>query len=45
MKSGAMQLQIFHDLLVGLVGTSLTYRLLRSVSSNLFDGQRPQDTQ
>lgn len=44
-KCSAMQLQTFHNLLAGLVGTSLTDRLLRSVSSNLFDGQRPQDTQ
>ena len=44
-KCSAMQLQTFHDLLAGLVGSSLTERLLRSVSSNLFDGHRPQDTQ
>lgn len=44
-KCSATQLHTFHDLLAGLVGTSLTERLLRFVSSNLFDGRSPQDTQ
>lgn len=40
---GALLLNTFHELLVSLVGPSLTERLLRSVGSNLFNGPPAQD--
>lgn len=40
---GAALFKTFHELLVSLVGPSLTERLLRSVGANLFSGQPAQD--
>ena len=42
--AGADLLQTFHDLLSGLVGASLTERLLRSVGSPFSSGPPGQDT-
>lgn len=43
-KAGGSLLQNFYDLLSGLIGPSLSQRLLRSVGANLFGGHPPQDT-
>lgn len=41
--SSALLFTTFHELLVSLVGLSLTERLLRSVGANLFSGPPAQD--
>ena len=41
--AGRAVLQTFHDILVSLIGTSLTDRLLRSVWENFLSGPRAQD--
>ncbi len=41
--AGTLLFKTFHELLVSLVGPSLTERLLRSVGGNFFSGATPQD--
>lgn len=41
--AGALLFKTFHELLVSLVGPSLTERLLRSVGDHLFSGPPAQD--
>jgi len=40
---GSLLFKIFYDLLISLVGPSLTERLLRSVGAHLFSGPPAQD--
>ena len=44
LESGDAYLQTFHDLLVTLIGSSLTERLLRTVWPSISSGTPAQDT-